>query len=260
MRLGRFRTLASILGGIALTAGIGAGFVLTSSAGRAAPIRTATTALTGNTSTVGALFVRGASGQLTTHFCTGSVVNSPAGDLVITAAHCLAGRTASQVAFIPDYAHGKRPYGIWMATQIFEDPEWTSVSDPDDDFAFLTVHRPGSSVAIQTLTGAEVLGVGASAGRPVKVAGYPNDLDGPIICEDAARDFSPTQFEFDCGGFTDGTSGSPLLAAAGSLGEIVIGVIGGYQQGGDTPSVSYAAKFSTQMAALYRTALAGDGG
>jgi hypothetical protein len=37
--------------------------------------------------------------------------------------------------------------------------------------------------------------------------------------------------------------------------DTVIGVIGGYQQGGDTASVSYAAKFSSNLSALYKTAL-----
>jgi V8-like Glu-specific endopeptidase len=254
MRLGRFRFLAPILAVITVIGGIAAGFIRGSAAGRAAE----TTAT--RTSTVGALFVRTTSGQLTTHFCTGSVVDSPAGDLVITAAHCLIGRTAGQVAFVPDYAHGTHPHGVWVATKIIEDPTWTSSGDPDDDFAFLIVHRPGSALAIQTLTGGEVLGVGASSWQTVEVSGYPDDLDGPITCQNAARDFNETQFEFDCGGFTDGTSGSPLLAAAGPLGETVIGVIGGYEQGGNTPSVSYAAKFSTSMATLYQTALTAAGG
>ena len=39
---------------------------------------------------VGALFTTSA-GQLGQHFCTASVVDSPAGDLVITAAHCVSG-------------------------------------------------------------------------------------------------------------------------------------------------------------------------
>jgi V8-like Glu-specific endopeptidase len=258
MRLGRFRILALVLGGITVTAGIGMGFILSSGPGRAAQTHLRTAA-PGMTSTVGALFVRTTSGQLGKHFCTGSVVDSPAGDLVITAAHCLINRAASQVDFIPEYAHGKGPYGVWTATKIIEDPEWTSFGDPDDDFAFLVVHKPGSKAAIQTLTGGEVLGVGARAGWTVRVAGYPDTLDAPITCENPARDFSPTQFEFDCGGFTNGTSGSPLLATAGPLGETVIGVIGGYQQGGLTPSVSYAAKFSTRMAALYETAIAAAG-
>jgi hypothetical protein len=32
----------------------------------------------------------------------------------------------------------------------------------------------------------------------------------------------------------------------------VVGVIGGYEQGGLSPSVSYAARFETNMAALYK--------
>ena len=38
---------------------------------------------------------------------------------------------------------------------------------------------------------------------------------------------------------------------------LVIGVIGGYQQGGDTPQVSYSAMLGTNAAALYQDAVAG---
>jgi hypothetical protein len=37
----------------------------------------------------------------------------------------------------------------------------------------------------------------------------------------------------------------------------VIGVIGGYQQGGDTPQVSYPAVLGANAAALYEQAVAG---
>jgi hypothetical protein len=37
----------------------------------------------------------------------------------------------------------------------------------------------------------------------------------------------------------------------------VIGVIGGYRQGGDTPQVSYAAVFGSAVAQLYATDKAG---
>jgi hypothetical protein len=35
----------------------------------------------------------------------------------------------------------------------------------------------------------------------------------------------------------------------------VIGVIGGYEQGGDTPSVSYSARFGQAVRNLYNTAV-----
>src|SRR6516162_6297864 len=62
------------------------------------------------TPAVGALFTTSA-GKLGRHFCTASVVNSPAGDLVITAAHCVSG--TSNVAFVPGYDRGATPYGVW---------------------------------------------------------------------------------------------------------------------------------------------------
>jgi V8-like Glu-specific endopeptidase len=250
---GRLTAIAVALAGIVVI-----GLVVAIGPWRGAATSTQISTARGQVSTVGALFNRTASGQLSNHFCTASVVDSPAGDLVITAAHCVAGLTPSQVAFVPDYAHGHRPYGVWTVSQILADQRWLSSADPNDDFAFLIVHQLDSKVAVQSITGGEALGIGESAGKTVNVAGYPDGQDGLISCENAALDFSPTQFQFDCAGYTDGTSGSPLLAQSGSSGngDTVIGVIGGYEKGGDTASVSYAARFTSQMATLYQTALA----
>jgi hypothetical protein len=63
---------------------------------------------------------------------------------------------------------------------------------------------------------------------------------------------------FDCAGFTDGTSGGPFIARWSPVtGQgTVIGVIGGYEQGGDLPQVSYSVAFGATVAALYQTAKA----
>ena len=71
------------------------------------------------TPAVGALFTTSA-GQLGSHFCTASVVGSPHGDLVVTAAHCVSGGVAG-VAFVPGYRSGAAPYGIWTVTKIYAD-------------------------------------------------------------------------------------------------------------------------------------------
>ena len=206
---------------------------------------------------VGALFTT-QSGHLASHFCSASVVDSPSGDLVLTAAHCMAGRSGSPVVFVPGYSHGKAPFGIWTVTRVIADSSWQSAADPDDDFAFLAVGRAGSSARLQDLTGAEAVGVEVPAGQVVTVTGYPSDLDQPISCAGNAISFSSTQLEFACDGYTDGTSGAPFLAGVLSPGGpgLVIGVIGGYEQGGLTPSVSYAARFGQNMAELYQTAVA----
>jgi V8-like Glu-specific endopeptidase len=234
----------------------------------AAPAAPATAALTAlatpipfrGTPTVGALFTV-SDGRLGTHFCTASVVHSPAGNLVLTAAHCLAGNPGTGpggIAFVPGYDDGAAPAGVWLVTQVFVDPAWAATADPDDDFAFLTVAQPGQSTPIEKITGAEGLGTGAAPAAMVHVIGYPDAQAEPIICQNRTSMFSPTQTQFDCDGYTEGTSGSPLLtgAATASGEQTVIGVIGGYQQGGDSPDVSYAAAFGPSVQALYEIAAA----
>src|SRR5260370_34220134 len=61
------------------------------------------------TAAVGALFTS-SNGRLGSHFCTASVVSSPAGDLLITAAHCLQGHSlspAGSIALQPSYHNGR---------------------------------------------------------------------------------------------------------------------------------------------------------
>jgi V8-like Glu-specific endopeptidase len=209
------------------------------------------------TPAVGALFTT-SSGQLGRHFCTGSVVASPAGDMVITAAHCMHGKQAGDVDFVPEYHRGQQPFGVWTVTQIFVDRAWSSSQNPDDDFAFLIVSQSGDTTPIQDLTGGEKLGTGWGPVQKVQVIGYPDTRERPITCTSKTRAFGQHQMEFDCGGYTNGTSGGPFLAnvhPATSLGT-VIGVIGGYEQGGDTPSVSYSARFGSSVRALYNKAVA----
>ena len=210
------------------------------------------------TPAVGALFTTSA-GQLGQHFCTASVVDSPAGDLVITAAHCAAG-TSGTVAFVPGYNSGSTPYGVWTVTKTYVDQAWSSSSSQDDDFAFLRVSKPGSSVPIEDVTGAEQLATGTPASRQlVQVIGYPSATSQPITCQNRLKEPMANQLEFDCGGYPNGTSGGPFLSDVDqATGQgVVIGVIGGYEQGGDTPQVSYSAVLGASAATLYQEAVAG---
>jgi V8-like Glu-specific endopeptidase len=211
----------------------------------------------GGVSAVGALFME-SNGTLGSHFCTASVVDSTHGDLAVTAAHCVYGRTGTMV-FVPGYANGKAPYGVWPVTKVYTDSAWDASQDPDHDVAFLRLSDASDGAPIQNVTGAEAIGTDVSAGQTVQVIGYPDAADGPLWCSGPAKGFSATQLEFDCGGYTDGTSGGPFLTRVDpTTGQgTVIGVIGGYQQGGDTPQVSYAAVFGTAVAQLYATAEAG---
>ena len=207
---------------------------------------------------VGALFTLSGAGGLGSHFCTASVVDSPNGDLLITAAHCVSGVSSASIAFVPGY-DGEAPYGVWTVTRVYVDASWSASSDPDDDVAFLRVSRPGSSTPIEDVTGGEQLQAGTPARQFVEVIGYPDSSNQAISCQNWTSEPMPDQLEFDCGGYTDGTSGGPFLASVDPLNGqgTVVGVIGGYEQGGLTPQVSYSAMFGANVMALYQVAVAG---
>jgi V8-like Glu-specific endopeptidase len=210
------------------------------------------------TSAVGALFATSA-GKLSQHFCSASVINSPNGDLVITAAHCVTG-TSGTVVFVPGYNNGSVPHGVWTVTKVYVDAAWRSSANVDDDFAILRVGQPGSTTPIEDVTGAEQLATGAPVNHQlVQVIGYPDGSNQPITCQNWLKEPMTDQLEFDCGSYTNGTSGGPFLRDVNpTTGQgTLIGVIGGYEQGGDTPQVSYSAVLGSNAAALYKTAVAG---
>jgi len=220
----------------------------------------------GGTPAVGALFTT-SHGQLGTHFCTASVVSSPHGDLLVTAAHCVTGGqgvtgrqgvtgTQGTIAFAPGYTNGKAPYGIWYVSRVFTDQAWNASASQDDDVAFLQVRQNSTSTPIEDITGAEDLGIDLSPVELARVIGYPNGASEPMICQNWTKAFSATQLEFDCGGYPDGTSGGPFLVKVDqATGQgTVMGVIGGYEQGGDDPAVSYAVRFGPSISALYQKA------
>ncbi len=205
---------------------------------------------------VGALF-QVSNGGLGRHFCTAAVVDSPVKDLVITAAHCVSGQRPGQIAFVPAYRNGSHPYGVWIVRRIIVDADWQQNQDPNRDVAFLVVGHAGQA-GVQHVTGGVRLGTGWPRRTWVHVIGYPDGGQWPLICANRTRPFGPHQLRFDCGGYVDGTSGGPFLArwdAAAGTGT-VIGVIGGYEQGGYLAAVSYSSRFGHAIRALYRTAVA----
>lgn len=92
---------------------------------------------------VGALFANPASDE---HNCTASVVDSPAGDLLLTAAHCVSGSAAGMM-FAPGDRDGVVPYGRWIVSGVQLAPGWLKSQDPREDYAFLTVAPSRSTVA-----------------------------------------------------------------------------------------------------------------
>ena len=208
---------------------------------------------------VGALFEHDASGG---HYCTASVVASPGENLLITAAHCINGGGGAgykgDIVFIPDYRDGSEPYGVWTPQRLLVAPRWADSADPDFDVGFVVL-EPRDGENIQQVLGANQLGFNAGYRNLVRVTGYPSSDGAPITCVNWTSQQSTTQLRFDCGGYADGTSGSPWVTRFDprSRTGTIVGVIGGYQEGGDTPSVSYSAYFGSGIQQLYRQATAG---
>jgi V8-like Glu-specific endopeptidase len=207
---------------------------------------------------VGALFLRVGSDD---HFCTASVVSSPGRDLLITAAHCLNGGDGSgyrsDLVFIPDYRDGSAPYGIWTPARLLVAPGWAQSANPALDVGFVVLD-PRDGENIEQVLGANTLAFNPGYRNLVRVTGYPQSASEPITCRNWTTEQSASQLKFSCGGFTGGTSGSPWITrfdSATGTGAIV-GVIGGYQQGGDTASVSYSAYLDAAIKQLYDQAIA----
>ncbi|GAA1971996.1 trypsin-like serine peptidase [Kitasatospora viridis] len=188
--------------------------------------------------------------------CTASVVDSPNRDLLVTAAHCVyqSGEgPMGDLAFAPGYRDGSAPLGDWHVSKVTVDQHWQDDADPEYDVAFLTVDPLGGQQIEDAVGGGTPLGVNRGFDLSVTVTGYPYDHEEPITCTTRTTAQSATQERFDCAGFSDGTSGSPWLSADGQL----VGVIGGYQQGGDTPDTSYSVSFDGRVSSLFQQAVGG---
>jgi V8-like Glu-specific endopeptidase len=206
--------------------------------------------------TVGALFFT-TGGKA--HFCTASVVDSPVGDIILTAAHCVYSTSyTTNIAYVPEWHEGVSPFGTWPVTSITVASGWIADQNQNLDFAFLTVApASGGWVPIQALTGGLLLGTNLPYNEHIHVIGYNDTDDQPLLCNTTSSEFEPTQIEFYCNNYWDGTSGGPWIvnynAKTGT--GIVIGDIGGYEQGGDYPYLSYSVYYSSTIRQLYIQAI-----
>lgn len=106
------------------------------------------------------------------------------------------------------------------------------------------------------MVGGNPLGLNESFSATVRLYGYPNTSDAPILCSNATTQEASYQRQIACPGYPSGTSGGPWINTAdGNL----IGVIGGYQQGGNSPDVSYSAYFDSTIGNLYNLAVSSSG-
>lgn len=212
-------------------------------------------------------------GQNTGRFCGGTVVRSPHRDLVVSAAHCLRSPDPrKRFSFVPRYHDGLKPHGVFPVEAVHIDRRYYDLGTDGGarwDFTVVRVGERADGTAVEDAVGGFDLRI-----RPgyrhgdVRLIGYPGNSDAtypkPLTCRSTTHRYTsadpkaPGDFlEIACAGYVGGTSGGPFLVR-GRGGYAVIGVIGGYHTGGDTPDISYSSYFTEALRALYRHAVAGD--
>lgn len=205
--------------------------------------------------------------------CSGSVVRSPDRDLVLSAGHCLKGYSGTSpkrhLAFVPQYHDGLKPFGVFpvkddgvYVTQAYYDLGEHAGAAYDYGFAVTGPNADGKRLEDVT-GGVRLLTDTGYLHAPVRMIGYPAGAAKPLECRSWTTKWSSddpadpgTFLRIACDAFVGGTSGGPMLVPCQG-GWAVIGVIGGYHTGGNTPQVSYSAYFSTATRALYRAAITG---
>ena len=137
---------------------------------------------------VGAVFLGG--GDL--HTCTAAVLDSPGGDLILTAAHCVA--EGIDTTFVAGFKDTADPADVWKVDAIYLDPRWMKNQDPLADFAILRVVRDGGGSVEAEAGGGLALGTAPRPGTVVTVTGYGLGVGGgPIGCQ-AATELAPGGF------------------------------------------------------------------
>ncbi len=199
---------------------------------------------------VGAIFLGGDS----LHTCTGSVLHSTTGDLILTAAHCMA--DGFDASFVPGFAESAQPQDFWHVDSVYLDPRWVSSQDPTADFAVVRVSRQDGGSVEAAVGGGFTIGSSPDVGTDVAVTGYALGVGGlPVGCMARMAALEHGYPSIRCAGLVDGTSGSPWL-----VGSTVAGITGGLEGGGCEENVSYSPPFDGAVTRLVTRAEAGGPG
>ncbi len=211
-------------------------------------------------------------GTNTGRFCGATVVRSPGRNLVVSAGHCLSHPDPKKhLSFVPQYHDGLKPFGVFPVEAIYIDQRYYDLgSGPGARWDF-SVERLGPNAEgrpVEEVTGGfDLLPYTGYDHSDVRLIGYPGFNDShpePLDCQSSTHRYTSTDpnapgdfLEIACAGYIGGTSGGPFLIRD-PFGYALIGVIGGYHTGGDTPDISYSSYFTADIMVLYLHALRGD--
>jgi hypothetical protein len=198
---------------------------------------------------VGAVFL----GSSSTHACAAAVLHSKTGDLIVTAAHCLA--ADPDATFIPGFTGDSRLAGRWQIDSVYLDPRWLADRSPLADYAIARVSRGGGDSLEKVVGPGLALGNAPPAGSIVTITAYPFGTGGPVGCSTATAVVPGGYPSLRCAGLVSGTSGAPWRSSSA-----VVGVIGGLHGGGCDDNIAYSSPFDGAVMKLLARAEAGGPG
>lgn len=175
-------------------------------------------------STAGRLF--GRLKRIGDYSCSGTVVDTANGKVILTAGHCVfeprLGRFASELVFVPSYTDQTAPYGIWSWQSAATTRQWALRANTNFDYA--TIKLGGTP--IESVVGARRLKTNVKRRQGYGAFGYPVNLGGgerqwACLSQYAGKDPRPFRrgkppSAMGCD-MTAGASGGGWVNSAGNL-------------------------------------------
>jgi V8-like Glu-specific endopeptidase len=176
--------------------------------------------------------------------CSGAVVQAQNRSVVWTAGHCVyntqTDEWADDVVFIPAYSsnrRGQRPYGTWVATNLWSHVEWTNFGNYEVDVGAIVV-RPQNRRRIQQRVGAHYIRFGRPTAGIFRPYGYPaqHPFSGfdqwrcasRIMVREPDQGYGPQTLGVRCD-LNPGASGGPWLRGINRRGVGTISSLSSYR-------------------------------
>jgi V8-like Glu-specific endopeptidase len=200
----------------------------------------------------------------TDYTCSGTLVRSRRGYVVLTAAHCVTngrGQWAVDWTFVPGYADGAQPYGQYTARRFFVSPRWRGPAGSERyDVAFVQVAPAGRYGPKARQPKARL--PKAPAGLPVTFAASqtaPLEADAYVFGYPALRPYTGLYPNYCAGTAASSATrkGSERMACAMTAGDSGGPWLTGFspQTGSGTITAVTAYKLAGDLQTLYGTVL-----
>jgi V8-like Glu-specific endopeptidase len=167
-------------------------------------------------------------------FCSGTAIDSPSRQLVLTAGHCLYSilpghlipTAARYFDFVPDYSHGQAPFGEFIGRKGFLPRPWLRSINENYDMAAVLTHpnAEGQSVA-DAVGGGIPIATDRARDQEYQVLGYPGGPERKNMQECDGRFSGDDRLTYPLGGppslgvgcfMGEGSSGGPWLINEGT--------------------------------------------